>query len=444
MSRTGSHHDFDHFDEWETFDIDDDIYAGTETDLLEDWEDDGAVAQLREEYDAKNAPKPESSKPEVIQLDEESAEVFSLLERAQSKKGAQLEGIEEPSEDELSAIENIGIDEYIDQVLSEETPQHFEEASTPVNAEANDSDPVTTAGERSPAEQIIEDLTVEETRDAFDHFEDDVVGVEEPMMSFGDEEVELVVHPLFEGVACALPTLFDEDGEVEYKITARLAKRLVQTHTAAVFVGTPAGEGQTLTRKERKSLVKDIVKVTPDTIVVADVTAPSIRQSTQIMEDMISVHADAVVVELSSSVRDPFALLEALHGVNREMPILVRLVGDAHDLPIAPEFLYDLPICGVIDETRSAQFLIHLVSAYTGPLYVASTEMILLGSSLSVAGVVCAGAAIADELVAQAFAGDVDAQLQLAADERDFGGFSPQRIKQVLESQELISSTTRD
>jgi 4-hydroxy-tetrahydrodipicolinate synthase len=452
MPRTGSHQDFDHFDEWETFDMDDDIYAGVETDLLEDWEDDGAIAEVREPVSVRKVTSEpvfdEISETEPIELDEESAEVFSLLERAQSKKSAQLEGISGPSEDELSAIEKVGIDEYIDQVLNEESEiqisvDNSSSSEEPLSGSVVSDDVVaetkSSLREDSPDESDSSLLLDSE----FETFEDVDV---EPIMSFGEEdsEVGLVVEPLFVGVACALPTLFDEDGETEYKTTARLAKRLVQTHTAALFVATPSGEGQTLSRKERKNLVKEIVKATPENLVIADVTAPSIRQSVQIAEDVKDVKADAFVVEISQGTKDPYALCEALHNKYYDTPIFVRLVGKPLDLPITPEFLFDLPISGVIDETGDAAFLLHLVSVYTGPIYVGAISTIALGSTLGVAGVVTSSAAIADDVVALAFAGDVDAQLQLAADERDFGGFSAQRIKQVLESQDLISSTTRD
>ena len=40
--------DFNDFSDWESFTGDDEIYMGVETDLLDDWEDDGAIAQVRE------------------------------------------------------------------------------------------------------------------------------------------------------------------------------------------------------------------------------------------------------------------------------------------------------------------------------------------------------------------------------------------------------------
>jgi hypothetical protein len=48
MPRTGSRQDFDNFDGWETFDIEEELYANAERDLIDDWEDDGAIAEVRE------------------------------------------------------------------------------------------------------------------------------------------------------------------------------------------------------------------------------------------------------------------------------------------------------------------------------------------------------------------------------------------------------------
>lgn len=72
----------------------------------------------------------------------------------------------------------------------------------------------------------LEEMVMEEQKEVLDE-----VGLDH------DEEiVDFISQPLFEGIALALPTLFDEDGEVEYKTTARLAKRLVGENVKAIFV----------------------------------------------------------------------------------------------------------------------------------------------------------------------------------------------------------------
>ncbi len=499
MSNSGSHQDFEHFDDWESFTLDDDIYAGTETDLLEEWEDDGAIAQVREEFPMQVGRIQDiSSSPETIsdvELDDESAEVFSLLERAQAKHQTELQELSGPSMDELHKIEEVGIDDYIDIVLAEDsehensnpsvdsstvqeprssssfddefgtghasrTPSHagrnVQEHATHVLTDSADvksnaffDTPAKPANdffdllEEEKADVQLLDLTEEEGAAEGDDQSRDALAGGSSMASFGDEEIDLVVQPLFEGLACALPTLFDEDGDVEYKTTARLAKRLSESKVNAIFLATREGEGGTLSRKERKNLVRDVVKAT-DEIVIVDVTAASIRQSVQYADDCADAGAKAFVVTLDSSVRDPYALCEALHSRHRDAAIFVRFDGDSAAVPIAPEFLYDLPISGVIDATGDAAFFLHLMSAYSGPVYVGSTALIALGNVMGASGVVLASVAINSELVSQAFTGDARAQAELAMWERECGGSNARSIKIALESEFLISSTMRD
>jgi len=293
-----------------------------------------------------------------------------------------------------------------------------------------------------------EEDEMDEVDDNFSSIEEeDVVEMqdEETILSFGEEDVELVLQPLFEGVAVSLPTLFDEDGDVEYKTTARLGKRLVDNGVNAIFVATIDGEGNTLSRKERKNLVRSVAKST-DELVVADVTAPSIRQSVQIAGDCFEAGANAFIVTLDSNTRDPYALCEAIHSENRDAALFVKLAGPVDSLPISPEFLYDLPISGVIDATADITFFLHLVSAYSGPVYVGSTSMITTGHLMGAAGVVLVSVAINQDLVAQAFEGDAQAQAELAMWERETGSGqgSSRSVKLALESENLVSSAMRD
>lgn len=235
MPRTGSRQDTEHFDDWESFTLDDDIYAGTETDLLDDWEDDGAIAEVREAAPVVISAM-DTAASENVELDDESAEVFSLLERSQAKRSSELLELAGPSEDELSKIEEVGIDEYIDFVLDEESSEDNE-----IHTEEEPLNPLHAAslGNVEDQEAPLQTLppVVAEVSSSLDEeselvVDDDIFDLEahdEPeVMSFGEDEVELVVMPMFEGVACALPTLFDEDGDVEYKTTARFAKRLTE------------------------------------------------------------------------------------------------------------------------------------------------------------------------------------------------------------------------
>ncbi|MFN8015973.1 MAG: dihydrodipicolinate synthase family protein [Acidimicrobiia bacterium] len=398
MPRITSNEEFDSFDEWETLDMDDEIYLGAESDLLDDWEDDGAIAQVREENPVIKSAAVEEEPAHINDLtpQDESGQVFSLLERANSKRKDVLDDIEEPSLEELNEIELQDFD--IDEVEDE-------------------------------AEAEAEISVVNEPE------------IEENIMEY--EDTQLVLKPLFEGLGVMLPTLFDEDGEVEYKTTSRLAKKLIESQTSSIFVGTNFGEGQTLSREERASLVENVCSQVKANV-VADVTAPSIRQSVELFEDVVRAGANAVIVDLNQNVKDPYALCESLHSKNPTIPIFINLIAPADQLVISPEFLYDLPICGVLDSTGDPGFFLHLTGAYSGPIYIANPNMVTYGKIMGASGVVLPNIAIQEKLVYEAFNGDPSAQNEIAMYEREIGGITPKSIKMTLESENLVSATVRD
>ena|GEM_PF-3320395 len=429
MSRTGSPLDFDQFDDWESIEMDDDIYAGTESDLYEEWEDDGAIAQVRESYySGSNDLTVENIAENESELDESGAQVLSLLDRTNSKKSA-LQGIEGPSEDELSKIEDIGIDEYIDAVLGEEEGESFEIHSRDdviLETDEVDEQDDETFSEAASEEDVI--------------FSDEILPKSVPAKTVLSD---LTVQPIFQGVACSIPTFFDEDGDVEYKITARFAKRLSENGVSSIFVATKDGEGETLSRKERKNLISSVAKLVESNIVV-DVTAPSTKQSVQLVKDSIDAGASAFVIEISSQTKDPYVLCEAIHNAAADMPLFLCLKGAAQDLPLTPDFLYDLPVSGVIDSTGDAAFFIDLMRVYSGPIYIGSIPMLAMARSENVVGAVLSITAIDQNLVLNAYEGNLDSIQELASLESDFGGITAQRVKQSLESELLISPTVRD
>jgi hypothetical protein len=421
MSRTETPHDFDHFDEWDSIDFDDDLYGESHGELSDEWEDDGAIAQVREEP----VISADSSIEEPLV---ESAEVFSLMERANAKKSRDWITMEEPSEDELLAIE-------IEDEDDEEIIQPEDEASSSLPSTLRELQSETTNPHLE--KDLPDDVSIDEA--VFAEGEDDVVLSEAKDLN----ESELVVQPLFTGVACSLPTFFDEDDEVEYKTTARLAKRLTAQGATAIVVATTDGEGATLSVKERKKLIAEVSK-SADGFIIGDITAPSIRQCVELANDAADAGANAFVITLDKNVHDPYRLCESIHEKHYDMPILIRLTGDPLDLPISPEFLYDLPISGVIDATGDANYLLHLVSVYSGPIYVGSSSLVLMAHSLDLAGVILPYVALGDDLVDRAFAGDAPAQVELSTWERECGGATPKSIKLALENDFLIAPTTRD
>lgn len=451
ISRTTN--DFEDFSDWETFEGDDDIYSGVEVDLLDDWEDDGAIAELRKTpiiKDVKKVKKPATSPKKATSKEKsvkkpvvkksKDAEVYSILDHTNTKSKTDLVSISGPSEEELLEIENIGVESYIDSVLLEEEDKKYDDL---VIIEDKDNIDLTDDFHLSDGEDFGVTILSDE-----DDIKARILKYEELEM-LDDEldetkDIDLNVKPIFSGLGCALVTLFDEDHEVEYKLTARLAKRLAESNTNAIFIAMREGEGATLCDDERIKLASEIKKsVGNKAKIIAGVSCPSIRQSVALAKEYLGVGVDSLVIEIDANTKDVYQLVESVHKAAYVTPILIRLSGDKDALPIAPEFLYDLPIVGIIDATGDAQYLLHLTSAYSGPVYIGSTSLLMMANSLGLQGVVLASVAGDENLVKKAFGGDVDAQHELAMIERDYANNEIEQIKLGLENAFLISPTMR-
>ena len=419
--------DFNDFSDWESFTGDDEIYMGVETDLLDDWEDDGAIAQVREtpiekpvsvtskkvtpklsnKKIVKKPPVKKAAKPKNT-VSTEDAEVFSMIDHTNAKSKSDLTLISGPSEEELLEIESIGVELYIDNVLLEENVSNMD--VKPVNNKKmpeNDED---------FGEALLQD-------------EDDIKA---KIIAFEEIEMQNELEVLHSEVNMIELDDIENDPDIDLNV-------------APIFVVTHEGEGATLKDSEKIKLVSEVKKsVGNNAKVIADVSSPSIRQSLELSNQFVGLGIDALLIEISPDTKDAYLLVESIHNAAYETPILIRLSGEAKDLPISPEFLYDLPIDGIIDATGDASFLLHLTSTYTGPVYIGSTSLILMGHSLGVLGVVLPSIVCDEMLVKQAFEGNVDAQHELAMIERDYSTSEIEQIKIGLENAFLSSSTMRN
>ena len=80
---------------------------------------------------------------------------------------------------------------------------------------------------------------------------------------------------MFEGVAVALVTLFDDGLAVDVDATAQLACTLVERGVRAVVVSGSTGEAAALTSEERAALVRAVRSaVDPSVPVIAGTGAP--------------------------------------------------------------------------------------------------------------------------------------------------------------------------
>src|SRR5579884_4247140 len=88
--------------------------------------------------------------------------------------------------------------------------------------------------------------------------------------------------PVFTGVGVALVTVFQDDGEVDHRATARLAAELVELGVQSLIVAGTTGEADALEDAERVQLFETVRAAVPrerGVPVVAGTGGSSVRQA---------------------------------------------------------------------------------------------------------------------------------------------------------------------
>jgi dihydrodipicolinate synthase/N-acetylneuraminate lyase len=242
-----------------------------------------------------------------------------------------------------------------------------------------------------------------------------------------------MTRPLFTGVAVALVTLFDEDGEVDAKATADHAAALVELGVQAVVVAGSTGEAATLADAERTALLAEVRQAVPSgTPVLAGTGAPSRRQAAGLTRAAVDNGADGVLVLSPPRVGDVRPYYHAVVEAARGQPVLAYHYPQTSPPGIPIELLGELPVQGLKDSSADPDRLLAEVSGYRGWLYVGSSALLALAGPLGCAGAVLALANAEPERCVAAFTGDAEAQRQLTAShlaiKRDF----PHGLKKVV------------
>ncbi len=234
-----------------------------------------------------------------------------------------------------------------------------------------------------------------------------------------------MTRPLFTGVAVALITLFDDDGEVDAKATADHAATLVELGMQAVVVAGSTGEAATLAETERAALLTEVRQAVRSGIpVLAGTGGPSRRQAAALTRAAVDHGADGVLVLSPPSAGDLRGYYEAAADAAGDVPVLAYHYPKASPPGIPVEFLPELPVQGLKDSSGDPERLLTELVAYRGWLYVGSSSLLALAGPLGANGAILALANAEPERCSAAFASDADAQLALAkvhpAARRDF------------------------
>jgi 4-hydroxy-tetrahydrodipicolinate synthase len=239
--------------------------------------------------------------------------------------------------------------------------------------------------------------------------------------------------PLFTGVAVALATLFDSDGELDAKATAKHAATLVDLGVRALVVAGSTGEATTLADAERIELLTEVHQAVPAGIpVLAGAGAPSRRQAVALTRTALEHGADGVLVLSPPRVEDVRPYYRAVAEAAAGRPVLAYHYPLVSPPGIPVDLLGELPVQGVKDSSADPDRLLDEVSRYDGWLYVGSSALLALAGPLGATGAILALANVEPERCVAAFSGDAEAQRQLTtshlAIKRDF----PHGLKDVI------------
>jgi 4-hydroxy-tetrahydrodipicolinate synthase len=222
-------------------------------------------------------------------------------------------------------------------------------------------------------------------------------------------------RPLFSGVAVALATLFDDDGEIDAKATAGHAATLVGLGIRAVVVAGSTGEAATLSDAERAALLTAVRQAVPSgTPVLAGTGAPSRRQAGALTRAAVDHGADGILALSPPGARDLRGYYDAVAAAAGDVPVLAYHYPQTSPPGIPVDLLPELPVQGLKDSTGDPERLLAERTAYQGRLYVGSSALLALAGRVGCSGAILALANVEPERCSAAFAGDDDAQLALA------------------------------
>lgn len=219
----------------------------------------------------------------------------------------------------------------------------------------------------------------------------------------------------FTGVGVALATLFDERLRVDTAATAEHAARLVDLGVTAVVVAGTTGEAAALTPDERMALVAAVREAVPMTVpVVAGTGAASAHGAVALTQQAVAAGADVALVLSPPGSTDLRAYYTAVSHAAGDVPVLAYHFPKVSPPGIPVAVLEQLPIVGCKDSSGDPNRLLDEVLGTQIPTFVGSSAILALAGPLGAQGAILAAANVDPERCIAAFAGDIDAQRDLA------------------------------
>jgi 4-hydroxy-tetrahydrodipicolinate synthase len=249
---------------------------------------------------------------------------------------------------------------------------------------------------------------------------------------------------LFSGVAVALVTVFDDQGDIDPGSTAALASDLVARGIRAVLVCGTTGEAATLADGERTALIEAVRAALPGAIpVIAGTGAPSLWQAERLTTDAVRAGADAVLAWSPAGCKELGGYYAALASAAGGCPVLAYHLPSVSSPGVPVTALPALPVAGIKDSSGSPDRLLDELAHYPGAIYVGSSALLALAGPMGAAGAILALANVEPEDCCRAFAGDAVVQRDLADRHLEVLDGGPSALKRILAKTRPMSATSR-
>lgn len=250
----------------------------------------------------------------------------------------------------------------------------------------------------------------------------------------------------FSGVGVALVTIFDADGGVDEVATARHAEDLVRRGMRAVLVNGSTGEAGTLSDAERVTLIQAVRKVVPAGVpLIAGTGGQATEAAAGLTVAAVEAGADAVLAYPPPGFQPPElpAFFASVSEAASGLPVLAYHVPWVSAPGVPVDALPGLPVAGIKDSSGSADRLLDELAHYGGATYVGSSALLVLAGPMGGAGAILALANIEPEGCVRAFAGDAEAQRQLADSHLAVRAGGPAALKRLLAERSDFSAISR-
>jgi 4-hydroxy-tetrahydrodipicolinate synthase len=248
---------------------------------------------------------------------------------------------------------------------------------------------------------------------------------------------------VFTGVAVALVTLFDEEGEIDAPATADHAALLVADGIDAVVVAGSTGEAGTLDVDERSDLLIAVRSAVDGRVpVLAGTGAASARQAVVLSKRAADDGADALLVLSPPGVVDPRLYYERV-ATAVDVPVLAYHYPAVSSPGVPIDVLGQLPVSGLKDSTGGAERLILEADELPSGLYTGHPSLIHLAGAIGCSGAILALANVDAEGCQRAWAGDGVVQRELINGHRAQALAGIAGLKRALGARHGTSTVTR-